>query len=423
MERLGICPWLVKSCNSVSIFNPTEIQRRVIPLALSGKNVIGQSQTGSGKTACYSLPILQQLAADVYGVFALVIVPSRELAYQAAEQFWAFGSSIQVRVSIVVGGEDMMKQSQELSSAPHVVIATPGRILDHLASPNDCIKRRFRHIKVLVCDEVDRLIDDSILPDLVGILSNLPDGSKRQTLLFSATIFGDTEKLCRIFLLDNNNNMAVINVNTNHLPVEDIKQYYVFIPSTVRVVYLVYLLRTTFVNSQGIIFTSRCEYCEHVTTTLEVLGFSVTTLHSLQSQRTRKACLAKFRSETCKILVATDVASRGLDIPKMGFVVNLDMPWSVKDYIHRIGRTGRAGRKGTAISFISERPGDAKTVIAVEKLTGIALEMFPLVEKDVLKGLNEVTKAQKEATLTLHGIKKNHRRIKNNHQSDFSLTA
>jgi len=280
------------------------------------------------------------------------------------------------------------------------VIATPGRMAAHLSVPDEAIVKRFRNLQVFVADEADRLIEDSIAPDVHAILSKLPHKSKRQNLLFSATI-GDSKKLFAAF---DDDSMDVIDVNPDLSPVKDIHQSYIFIPSVVRLVYLVHVLRNAFAEMQGIIFTSRCEYCQLIGTTLELMGFSVTCLHSMQTQRTRRACLAKFRGEVSKILVATDVASRGLDIPKTGFVVNFQMPWSVDDYVHRIGRTGRAGRQGIALSFVSERKADIDTVVAVERQFGISLEKFPINEDDVLTGLNEVTKAQKEAALVLRDV-------------------
>ncbi|KAI8855198.1 P-loop containing nucleoside triphosphate hydrolase protein [Chytridium lagenaria] len=312
---LGLDSWLATSLSSMSIAKPTEIQKECIPPALIGRDVIGVAKTGSGKTAAFALPILQKLAENPYGVYALVLTPTRELAYQIAEQFRALGSSLNLRQSVVVGGQDMIAQALEMSKRPHVIVATPGRLADHIRSNLE--KSIFRKTQFLVMDEVDRLLDDSFSDDLECILSMLPPD--RQTLLFTATLTRAIESL--------NKPKTLFNISFSFETVDKLDQYYLLVPS-----------------ASIILFTGRCRNCERLRLMFQELGIRSTALHSLMSQNERLGSIAKFKGRIVNILLATDVGSRGLDIPSVDVVLNYDLPADATDYVHRVGRTARAGR-------------------------------------------------------------------------------
>ncbi|RUP24981.1 hypothetical protein BC936DRAFT_138865 [Jimgerdemannia flammicorona] len=357
--ELGLNDWLVDSLRAMSIRAPSEIQSACIPPILAGRDVIGGAKTGSGKTAAFALPILQKLSEDPYGVFALVLTPTRELAFQIAEQFRVLGKSINAKESVVVGGLDMMKQALDLSRRPHIIIATPGRLRDHIQSSPNAV--HLSRLRFLVLDEADRLLSSTFASDLETILSHVP--SKRQTLLFTATM---TESILALEHADNR--PFVHRCNASVSTVATLEQRYVFVPSHVRETYLAYLLRCDeFEGRSTIVFCGRCATAEMVTVMLKELGVRCTALHSQMTQQERLDSLGKFRAEVIKVLVATDVGSRGLDIPTVQLVLNYDVPRDPTDYIHRVGRTARAGRGGQAVTIVSER--DVQLVQNIEART------------------------------------------------------
>ncbi|KAI9207089.1 P-loop containing nucleoside triphosphate hydrolase protein [Polychytrium aggregatum] len=390
-SELGLNPWLVDALKSLSIRTASEIQASCIPMILAGRNVIGSAKTGSGKTAAFALPILQKLAEDPYGVFALVLTPTRELAFQIAEQFRVLGAGINLKQSVVVGGMDMMAQAIELSKRPHVVIATPGRLVDHIHSSSNSI--HFKRLKFLVLDEADRMLEDTFADDLQVILQQVPQ--KRQTLLFTATITKDIEGL----QLDPNTQPFVYKCAEKYDTVEKLDQRYLFIPSTVRDAYLAHILRNDFDGKTAIIFTSKCRTCERIRVMLRELGLKSTALHAEMSQADRIGSLAKFKSNIVPILIATDVGSRGLDIPTVQVVINYELPADATDYIHRVGRTARAGRGGLAVSMVTER--DINVLLNIEGKTKKKLTEYKVEEQDVLEALNEVSLARRVANMHL----------------------
>lgn len=393
---LGVASWLCNAASHMKMMHPTEIQVRCVPLALQGQNLIGSAKTGSGKTAAFAMPMLQQLSKDPYGVFGLVLTPVRELSSQIADQFIALGKGIGVNVLLVTGGSDMIAQKQKLAERPHIVIATPGRLADLLDYED--MQRCFRKMKVLVMDEADRLLEESFQPDMAAIFQHLPQ--KRQTMLFSATITNAISALQKRF--SEKGEMQIVDANPDDHSVETLTQQYMFMPKAVQLCYLHFLLKEHFSESSAMIFVPTVAMCQQLNSLLEVLGFSVCCLHSLQDQKRRIAGLTKFKVGKTKILVATDVASRGLDIPKVAVVVNMGLPHTVDDYIHRVGRTARAGRTGLAISLISQ--GDTKRVAPVEERIGKKLELFEAKEDDILKLMTKTSKAQAKAQLLLSEI-------------------
>ncbi|KAI9102406.1 P-loop containing nucleoside triphosphate hydrolase protein [Phlyctochytrium arcticum] len=386
---LGLDGWLIDSLRSLSITNPTEIQQACIPSVLEGKDVIGSANTGSGKTAAFALPILQKLAEDPYGPFALVLTPTRELAFQIAEQFRILGTGINLKLSVVVGGLDMMTQALELSRRPHVIVATPGRLVDHINSSTDAVN--LKRIRFLVLDEADRLLDDTFADDLGHIIDQLP--KKRQTLLFSATITPQIESIN----FSETAKPFVYKCNTRFDTVEKLDQKYLFISSTVRDAYLSYLVREKLEGKTMIIFTGKCRTCERLRIMLRELGLRSTALHAQMSQNERLGSLAKFKGGIVPILLATDVGSRGLDIPTVEVVLNYELPADATDYIHRVGRTARAGRGGLSLSLVTQH--DINLLLNIEKKMDKKMEELDVVENDVLEILNEVSLAQRVANM------------------------
>ncbi|KAL1924558.1 uncharacterized protein VTP21DRAFT_4212 [Calcarisporiella thermophila] len=402
--ELGLSEFLVDALDAMAIRKPSEIQRACIPPILEGKNVIGGAKTGSGKTAAFALPILQKLSEDPYGVFAVVLTPTRELTFQIAEQFRVLGRGINLKDCVVVGGLDMMKQAIELSRRPHVIIATPGRLRDHIESSPNAVS--LSRVRFLVLDEADRLLSSTFASDLSVIFNQLPQ--KRQTLLFTATM---TENI--LALRDSESDPSkkpfVYICDTREQTVSKLDQRYVFIPSHVRETYLTYLLRIPQLEDRStIIFCGRCATAELLNVMLRELGVRCTALHSEMKQSERLASLGKFKAETVRVLIATDVGSRGLDIPTVQLVINYDVPRDPADYIHRVGRTARAGRGGMSLTLVSER--DVQLVQSIEERTGKTMEEYEVVEKKVLDLLTEVTTAKRVASMHLHDIKFGERR-------------
>ncbi|KAG9068580.1 putative RNA helicase [Linnemannia hyalina] len=394
--QLGLASWLVNALKAMSITAPSEIQTKCIPEILAGKDVIGGAKTGSGKTAAFALPILQKLSEDPYGVFAVILTPTRELAFQIAEQFNVLGKTINLKDVVVVGGLDMMTQAIALSKRPHIIIATPGRLRDHINSSGDSMN--LSKVKFLVLDEADRLLTETFAEDLGGILEVLP--KKRQTLLFTATM---TDAVLELAGPTDNATKPppfVYQCKTNVSTVKTLTQSYIFIPSHLRETYLAYLLRSEeFIKKSIIIFTGRCRTAETLRVMLRELGIACTALHSEMSQQERLNSLAKFRGGIISVLIATDVGSRGLDIPSVQWVLNYDIPRDPTDYIHRVGRTARAGRGGQAVSMVSER--DIELVHDIESRINKTMSEYPVSENKALELLTEVTSAKRAATMAL----------------------
>lgn len=391
---LGLPEWAVETCKTLSIKNPTPVQRHCIPRILSGQDVLGIAQTGSGKTAAFALPILHRLAEDPYGVFALVITPTRELAHQLADQFRALGSSLNLRCSVIVGGMNMLEQTRTLMHRPHIIVSTPGR-LKALIQDNSDIPAVFSRTKFLVLDEADRVLDVGFEDELRAVFQCLP--KNRQTLLFSATMTDNLQTLLELSA----NKAYFYEAYEGFKTVETLNQQYVFIPKNVKEVYLQYILtklEDMRVRS-AIIFVSTCRTCQLLGSLLEVLDIEASALHSLKSQTLRQSALQKFKAGQVPILIATDVASRGLDIPTVDLVINYDIPRFPRDYAHRVGRTARAGRGGLAISFITQN--DIKLVHEIEEAFGKQLEKFECQETDVLSDITKVYKARRVATMRM----------------------
>lgn len=393
--ELGLSQWMVKVCHSLGMNKPTKVQTGCIPAVMEGRDVIGVAHTGSGKTAAFALPILQRLSADPYGVFALVMTPTRELAFQIADQFRALGAGSSLKQSVVVGGLDAQVQAKELSRRPHVVVATPGR-LGQLLEGDSSLARIFSRCAFLVLDEADRLLEPCFEADLGTILQTLPD--KRQTLLFSATMTRSLIELQTSLLQNAFYFKAYEGLQTagSHL-----KEQYLLVPAKVKEVYLIYILNTLkeFNVRSAIVFSSTCRGCALLAALLQELEIASTSLHSGLPQKRRLASLDRFRSGIVPILLATDVAARGLDIPTVDLVINFDLPILARDYVHRVGRTARANRAGWSLSFVSQY--DVELVQRIEALTGKQMSQFEVEESEALKGITKVYSARRAAIMQI----------------------
>ncbi|KAJ3325405.1 ribosomal RNA processing protein [Boothiomyces sp. JEL0866] len=343
-ESLGLIPELVAACHTLGYKNPSNIQAASIPVALEGRDIIGLAQTGSGKTAAFALPILQKLFENPQPLYACVMAPTRELAVQISEQFEALGSNIGVKCAVIVGGMDMMSQSIALSKKPHIIVCTPGRLVDHLENTKGF---NLKNLKYLVMDEADRLLDLDFGAEIEKVLKVIP--RERNTFLFSATMTTKVEKLQRASLV----NPAKVEVAQKYSTVDSLLQYYLFFPFKHKECYLTYLLNEMAGNT-CIVFTLTVASTQKLSLMLRNLGFEAVCLHGQMTQPKRLGALAKFKAGSRNILIATDVASRGLDIPEVDVVINYDVPQSSKDYIHRVGRTARAGKSGKSITLVTQ---------------------------------------------------------------------
>ncbi|CEI98855.1 Putative ATP-dependent rRNA helicase rrp3 [Rhizopus microsporus] len=386
---LGVSKELCEACEKMNFKHPTEIQKEAIPWAIEGHDIIGLAQTGSGKTAAFAIPIIQKLWENPQAFFACVLAPTRELAYQIAETFESLGSVIGVRCAVIVGGMDMMSQSIALSKRPHIIVATPGRLQDHLENTKGF---NLKHLKYLVMDEADRLLDLDFGPKIDQILKVIP--RERNTFLFSATMTTKVAKLQRASL----QKPVKVEVATKYSTVKTLLQYYLFFPLKHKDCYMVYLLNELAGNST-IIFTRTCNDTQKIAIMLRSLGFGAIPLHGQMPQAKRLGALTKFKAGARNILVATDVASRGLDIPTVDIVINYDVPQSSKDYIHRVGRTARAGRSGKSITFVTQY--DVELIQRIEKDLGRKLDGFPVQKDEVMMLQERVDEAQRLATLEM----------------------
>ncbi|KAK4143628.1 ATP-dependent RNA helicase DBP8 [Dichotomopilus funicola] len=373
-ESLGLRPWLVQSLANMAIKRPTSIQRESIPMLLKGRDCIGGSRTGSGKTVAFAVPILQKWAENPSAIFGVILTPTRELALQIYEQVKAISSPHSLKAILVTGGSDMRSQAIALAQRPHIVIATPGRLADHIRTSGEDTVCGLRRVRFVVLDEADRLLaangPGSMLPDVEECLGALPPARERQTLLFTATITPEVMALKNMPRQPGREPVFVCEVDTDKLAIPPtLRQMHLQVPVTHREHYLhTFLLTPVNAAKSAIIFCNRTSTADFLHHLLRLLDHRVTALHSKLPQRQRIDNLGRFRASAARILVATDVAARGLDIPEVGLVINYDIPRDPDDYIHRVGRTARAGRKGDAVTLVGQR--DVELVLAIEQRVG-----------------------------------------------------
>ncbi|HSV78810.1 MAG TPA: DEAD/DEAH box helicase [Ramlibacter sp.] len=372
-SKLGLAEPLQRAVADMGYESMTPIQEQAIPVVLEGRDVMGAAQTGTGKTAAFSLPLLQRLLKHEnastsparHPVRALVLLPTRELADQVAQQVKLYSKHTNLRSAVVFGGMDMKPQTAELKKGVEVLVATPGRLLDHIESKNAVLNQ----VEYVVLDEADRMLDIGFLPDLQRILSYLP--KQRTTLLFSATFSPEIKRLAASYLQD----PVTIEVSRPNTTASTVEQHFYSVPEDDKRRALRQVVRQRGL-SQAFVFVNSKLGCARLARTLEREGLKTTALHGDKSQDERLKALDAFKKGEVDLLVATDVAARGLDIKDVPAVFNFDVPFNAEDYVHRIGRTGRAGASGLAVTLVS--PGDGRLVADLEKLLKRKLEIEPL---------------------------------------------
>ncbi|MBP6796634.1 MAG: DEAD/DEAH box helicase [Luteimonas sp.] len=374
-EGLGLSPALLRALSESNYATPTPIQAQAIPAALEGRDLLGAAQTGTGKTAAFGLPLLQHLAASATPAKgprkprALVLVPTRELAVQVADSLKAYGRHLRLNVTMVFGGVGMQPQIDNLRRGVDILVACPGRLLDHLDSGH----AKLDAVELLVLDEADRMLDMGFLPSIKRVLARVPQ--QRQTMLFSATF----EPRIRALALEFLRNPVEVQVAAQNTIAETIVHRVHPVDASRKRDLLVEILSARHTD-QVLVFGKTKHGCNRLAEQLEKAGLPALAIHGNKSQAQRQKALDQFKSGKARILVATDVAARGLDIPNLPLVINHDLPMVAEDYVHRIGRTGRNGAQGEALSLVSPDEGGLlrqiqrllKADITMEQVAGYA---------------------------------------------------
>ncbi len=367
-SKLGLSPTIVDGVKAMGYVEPTPIQLRAIPLVLAGRDVIGSAQTGTGKTAAFALPILSRLGQHSPGPRALILEPTRELAAQVETAIHDYARFTNLRTTVVFGGVGYGRQNDELRAGTDIVVATPGRLLDHLERGTV----RLDKVQFLVLDEADRMLDMGFLPDVRRILDRCP--RQRHTALFSATIPPQIETLIQWAM----KNPETIQIGVRRTPAETVKHVIYPVSDSQKSDLLLQLLARVNYNSV-LIFCRTKHGADRIAGLLKRANHAVAVLHSNRTQREREQALRGFRDGRFEVLVATDIAARGLDIAEVSHVINYDVPQHPEDYIHRIGRTGRAEHSGDAFTIMTAE--DSSHVFAIErfisqKIPRVKLENF-----------------------------------------------
>ncbi len=362
-EDLGLSPEILRALNDQGYIHPTPIQAQAIPVVLQGGDVMGAAQTGTGKTAGFSLPIIQRLLQFAntsmsparHPVRAVILTPTRELADQVADNVKAYSRHTPLRSTVIFGGMDMAPQTAALRAGVEILIATPGRLLDHVQQK----VLNLSQTEILVLDEADRMLDMGFLPDLQRIINLLP--KQRQNLMFSATFSPEIKKLAASFL----NKPVLIEVARSNATADKVTQT-IYTASEEDKRDMVAHIISERALKQVLVFTNTKIGASRLARQLEQQGIKATAIHGDKTQAERMAGLEAFKNGTIDVMVATDVAARGLDIAELPCVINYDLPYNAEDYVHRIGRTGRAGASGDAISLCSDK--DTRLLADIEKL-------------------------------------------------------
>jgi ATP-dependent RNA helicase RhlE len=368
-DHFGLDPSIVTAVKDMGYTTPTPIQIKAIPVVLKGHDVMGAAQTGTGKTAGFALPIIQRLLPHAstsmsparHPVRALVLTPTRELAEQVADNVKRYLAKTPLRCAVIYGGVDMDPQTAALRSGVEIVVATPGRLLDHLQQKNTHLSQ----VQIVVLDEADRMLDMGFLPDISRILNLLP--KERQSLMFSATFSEEIKRLAANFLRD----PQLLEVARRNATADNVLQEVFRLHESEKTDALLELLRTGGPEggrlTQVLVFVNAKIECRRLARQLQKAGVNADAIHGDKTQDERMKALEGFKSGTIEVLVATDVAARGLDIVELPVVINYDVPFSPEDYVHHIGRTGRAGASGRTVMLMTG--SDERAVGGIERLT------------------------------------------------------
>jgi len=388
-ERLGLTPELLQAVSELEFTQATPIQAQAIPLLLEGHDVMGQAQTGTGKTAAFALPMLQRLDENIPGVQALVLTPTRELAIQVSQAIHQYGNPLGARVLPVYGGQSYTRQINRLQKDTHIVVGTPGRTLD-------LIKQgilKLNNVHFVVLDEADEMLKMGFIEDVEAILGATPDD--RMTALFSATLSNQIRKLAEQYMHD----PQEVTIEEETLTVAETEQRYHLIDKRDKLGALALVLEAEAINSV-LIFTKTRNGASELADQLIARGYPAEALHGELDQNVRETLLRRFRNGDIRIMIGTDVVARGVDIPTVSHVINYDLPLKGDEYVHRIGRTGRAGRSGIAISLVT--PSEMWQLQNIQEYTNQPITRTPLptpeavyYQRDVrfLDGLDEVLEA------------------------------
>nr|BFD58173.1 DEAD/DEAH box helicase [Bdellovibrio sp. CKG001] len=345
-QEMNLAPALMTALQKMKISKPTPVQSQAIPVGLEGSDLIAIAQTGSGKTLAFALSLLTTLHQKPQAR-ALILVPSREMAQQIYKVFLELCTEMPVSVCLAIGGSTGSKQANQLKKNPRLIIATPGRMNDHLSTN----KLLLQHVEIIVLDEADRMLDMGFAPQLKTIQNTLR--GPRQTMMYSASFGSNVEAIAKLFM---RNDVTMIRSEKAEAPVSSLKQKVLFLDRTMKNDRLLDELNAT--RGGVIVFTGNQESCEAVGSYLQEYGFSADLIHGGLSQGQRNRVVRAFRDGELRIVVATDLLARGLDVPHVDHVVNFDLPFQPEDFLHRIGRTARAGRAGEAITFVT--PSDTR---------------------------------------------------------------
>jgi ATP-dependent RNA helicase RhlE len=362
-ENLGLSADLLATVAREGYTEPTPVQSAAIPLIIAGRDVVAAAQTGTGKTAAFVLPILENLrhhgnagfSPARHPVRVLILTPTRELAVQVSEAVKTYGRGVPLRSAVVYGGTRIDPEIKTLWNGVEILVATPGRLLDHVGQRSVNLSQ----VEILVLDEADRMLDMGFIPDVRKIVASIP--ARRQTLLFSATFSDEIRHLAGEFL----SNPETVEVAPRNSIADNLTQVLYPVDTERKADLLLHLIKRDQMD-QVLVFTRSKIGAGRLASYLDRRGVSTSAIHGDRSQAERTRALAAFKGRFIKVLVATDVASRGLDIEDLPYVVNFELPWDPQDYIHRIGRTGRAGASGTAISLVS--PDEVGELRAVQRL-------------------------------------------------------
>lgn len=374
--QLGLSDVMLASLSAAAYHEPSPVQAGIIPRALAGIDVLGQARTGTGKTAAFAIPILERLGTDSCGPLpqALILVPTRELAVQVRDEISKLAHGRKTRCQAVYGGKPIRQQIEKLGRGSDIVVGTPGRVIDLLSRS----ALRLEKLEFVVLDEADRMLDIGFRPDIEKILRRCPE--KRQTLLLSATVAPGIERLAKRYMID----PEIMDFSPKNKTVDTIEQHYFSVDEERKYELLVRLLERE-QPEQAIVFCRTKRGTDRLHHKLARKTLSVDLMHGDMPQPARDRVMRKFRAGEVKILIATDVVGRGIDVSNISHIINYDMPQSSDDYVHRVGRTGRMGREGVAYSFVTPEQGI--------ELTRIEMLINILLKRDEIEGFQTVATA------------------------------
>jgi ATP-dependent RNA helicase DeaD len=360
-QDLGLSPTMMKSIKRMGFEEATPIQAQTIPLSLGNKDIIGQAQTGTGKTAAFGIPLIEKIDLSLEHIQGIVVAPTRELAIQVSEELYKIGFGKRIRVLAIYGGQDISRQIRALGKQPHIIVGTPGRLLDHINRKT----MKLDKVHTAILDEADEMLNMGFIEDIESILAQIP--TERQTLLFSATMPAPIQKIAQTFMTD----PQIVRVKTKEVTVSSIEQFYVEVQEKSKFDVLTRLLDIQ-TPELAIVFGRTKRRVDELAEALNLRGYMAEGIHGDLSQAKRMSVLRKFKEGSIDVLVATDVAARGLDISGVTHVYNFDIPQDPESYVHRIGRTGRAGKTGMAMTFVT--PRERSYLSVVERTTKRKME-------------------------------------------------